>query len=118
MKLESLKVPFLSFFENVTLCNTERYNNLPVNHSSRTHPINRVTTIAVVAQQKKDRAVKLHYITRHVRNGCYHIFATMLSRHERCGCNEHFNIKRSRRPDCDAVHGVSEFNLSRNLRNF
>ena len=65
--------------------------------------------------QKKDRVAKLHYITRHVRNGCHHILATMLSRHERCGCNKHFIMKRYRRQDSDAVYGMSKFNFSRNL---
>ena len=61
--------------------------------------------------QRKDRIAKLHYITRHVRNGCHHILVTMLNRHERCGCNEHFNVKRSRRQDSDAIYGVTKFNL-------
>ena len=70
------------------------------------------------SRRPKKRLAKLHYITRHVRNGCHLILATMLSRHERCGCNEHFNMKRSRRQDSDAVYGVWKFNLSRNLWNF
>ena len=67
---------------------------------------------------KKDRVAKLHYITRHVRNGGHHIFKVMHSRHEKCECNEHFNMKTSRPQDSDAVYGVSKFKLSRNLWNF
>ena len=67
--------------------------------------------------KKKDRVAKLHYITRHVRNGCHHIFKVMHSRHEKCGCNKHFNIKRSQPQDSDAVYGESKFNFSRNLWN-
>ena len=65
--------------------------------------------------KKKDLVAKLHYITRHVRNGCQHILATMLSRHDSCGCNKHFNMERSRRQDSNAVYSVSKFNFGRNL---
>ena len=67
--------------------------------------------------QKKKTVAKLHYITRHVWNGCRHILATMLSRCGRCGCNEHFNMKRFQQQDSDAVYSVSKFNFSRNLWN-
>ena len=66
-------------------------------------------------QKKKDRVAKLHYITRHVRNGCHHILTVMHSRHERSVCNEHFDMKRSQLQDSDAVYVMSKFNLSRNL---
>ena len=68
--------------------------------------------------KKKDRVAKLHYITRHVRNGRHLFFKVLHIRHQKFGCNEHFNIKRSRRHASDTVYGVSKFNLSRNLWNF